>query len=191
MLPMNESDLGQVRADDRGHRRRRASNSTSAARTACPSAAWARPSARCPSTSRWRPSGARSTPRMPVIVKLTPNVTNILPPAKAAQDGGADAVSLINTHQLDHARQLRHADDVPDHRRHGHARRLLRPGGQTDRAAHGGRDRAHMPRHASCRSPASAASPTGATRSTSWRSAPATCRSARRRWSTASRSSTT
>lgn len=33
----------------------------------------------------------------PVIVKLTPNVTNILPPAKAAQDGGADAVSLINT----------------------------------------------------------------------------------------------
>ncbi|MEM7433297.1 MAG: NAD-dependent dihydropyrimidine dehydrogenase subunit PreA [Pseudomonadota bacterium] len=34
---------------------------------------------------------------VPVIVKLTPNVTNILPPAKAAQDGGADAVSLINT----------------------------------------------------------------------------------------------
>ena len=34
---------------------------------------------------------------VPVIVKLTPNVTNILPPAKAALDGGADAVSLINT----------------------------------------------------------------------------------------------
>jgi dihydropyrimidine dehydrogenase (NAD+) subunit PreA len=33
----------------------------------------------------------------PVIVKLTPNVTNILPPAKAAWEGGADAVSLINT----------------------------------------------------------------------------------------------
>jgi len=33
----------------------------------------------------------------PVIVKLTPNVTNILPPAKAAFEGGADAVSLINT----------------------------------------------------------------------------------------------
>ena len=30
-------------------------------------------------------------------VKLTPNVTNILPPARAAKDGGADAVSLINT----------------------------------------------------------------------------------------------
>jgi dihydropyrimidine dehydrogenase (NAD+) subunit PreA len=34
---------------------------------------------------------------LPVIVKLTPNVTNILPPGKAAQNGGADAVSLINT----------------------------------------------------------------------------------------------
>jgi dihydropyrimidine dehydrogenase (NAD+) subunit PreA len=35
--------------------------------------------------------------RVPVIVKLTPNITNILPAAKAALDGGADAVSLINT----------------------------------------------------------------------------------------------
>ncbi|MGQ0835424.1 MAG: NAD-dependent dihydropyrimidine dehydrogenase subunit PreA [Gammaproteobacteria bacterium] len=35
--------------------------------------------------------------RVPVIVKLTPNITNILPAAKAARDGGADAVSLINT----------------------------------------------------------------------------------------------
>jgi dihydropyrimidine dehydrogenase (NAD+) subunit PreA len=35
--------------------------------------------------------------RVPVIVKLTPNITNILPAAKAAKDGGADGVSLINT----------------------------------------------------------------------------------------------
>ena len=35
--------------------------------------------------------------RMPVIVKLTPNVTDILGPARAALAGGADAVSLINT----------------------------------------------------------------------------------------------
>ncbi len=35
--------------------------------------------------------------RMPCIVKLTPNVTSILPPAMAARRGGADAVSLINT----------------------------------------------------------------------------------------------
>ncbi|MDP3428265.1 MAG: dihydroorotate dehydrogenase [Humidesulfovibrio sp.] len=33
----------------------------------------------------------------PVIVKLSPNVTNIASCAQAAQDGGADAVSLINT----------------------------------------------------------------------------------------------
>jgi len=37
--------------------------------------------------------------RMPVIVKLTPNITNILGPARAARAGGADAVSLINTVQ--------------------------------------------------------------------------------------------
>ncbi|WP_417679015.1 NAD-dependent dihydropyrimidine dehydrogenase subunit PreA [Roseibium sp.] len=35
--------------------------------------------------------------RMPVIVKLTPNITDIRKPAQAAKDGGADAVSLINT----------------------------------------------------------------------------------------------
>ncbi len=35
--------------------------------------------------------------RMPVIVKLTPNVTDIRYPARAAKRGGADAVSLINT----------------------------------------------------------------------------------------------
>jgi dihydropyrimidine dehydrogenase (NAD+) subunit PreA len=37
--------------------------------------------------------------RMPVIVKLTPNITDILVPAGAALRGGADAVSLINTVQ--------------------------------------------------------------------------------------------
>ncbi|MBA3439872.1 MAG: NAD-dependent dihydropyrimidine dehydrogenase subunit PreA [Pyrinomonadaceae bacterium] len=35
--------------------------------------------------------------RLPVIVKLTPNVTSITPPANAAVKGGADALSLINT----------------------------------------------------------------------------------------------
>ena len=34
---------------------------------------------------------------LPVIVKLTPNITNILLSATAAKRGGADAVSLINT----------------------------------------------------------------------------------------------
>jgi len=35
--------------------------------------------------------------RMPVITKLTPNVTDIRRPARAARNGGTDAVSLINT----------------------------------------------------------------------------------------------
>ena len=43
--------------------------------------------------TRW----CKQNTRMPVIVKLTPNITNILRPAEAAKNGGADAVSLINT----------------------------------------------------------------------------------------------
>jgi dihydropyrimidine dehydrogenase (NAD+) subunit PreA len=43
--------------------------------------------------ARW----CKAHTRMPVLVKLTPNVTNILGPARAAKKGGADAVSLINT----------------------------------------------------------------------------------------------
>src|SRR5882757_9163140 len=35
--------------------------------------------------------------RTPVIVKLTPNVTDVVYPARAAKKGRADAVSLINT----------------------------------------------------------------------------------------------
>jgi dihydroorotate dehydrogenase (NAD+) catalytic subunit len=34
---------------------------------------------------------------LPIIAKLTPNVTEIVPIAQAAAEGGADAVSLINT----------------------------------------------------------------------------------------------
>ena len=37
--------------------------------------------------------------RVPVIVKLTPNITDITEPAKAAKRGGADAIALINTIQ--------------------------------------------------------------------------------------------
>lgn len=43
--------------------------------------------------TRW----CKSHTRMPVIVKLTPNITDITYPASAALKGGADAVSLINT----------------------------------------------------------------------------------------------
>ena len=37
--------------------------------------------------------------QVPVIVKLTPNITDITDPARAAAEGGADAISLINTVQ--------------------------------------------------------------------------------------------
>ena len=43
--------------------------------------------------TRW----CKQNTRMPVIVKLTPNVTDIRYPARAAKAGGADAVSLVNT----------------------------------------------------------------------------------------------
>jgi dihydroorotate dehydrogenase (NAD+) catalytic subunit len=40
---------------------------------------------------------ARATCRLPLLAKLTPNVTSIATIARAAADGGADAISLINT----------------------------------------------------------------------------------------------
>jgi dihydroorotate dehydrogenase (NAD+) catalytic subunit len=41
--------------------------------------------------------GARGACRLPIIAKLTPNVTRISEIAQAAAAGGADAISLINT----------------------------------------------------------------------------------------------
>jgi len=43
------------------------------------------------------PGWGKEFTRLPVVVKLTPNVADIKPPALAAHGGGADAVSLINT----------------------------------------------------------------------------------------------
>ncbi len=43
--------------------------------------------------TRW----VREVVNIPVFTKLTPNITDILIPAEAAQAGGANAVSLINT----------------------------------------------------------------------------------------------
>jgi dihydroorotate dehydrogenase (NAD+) catalytic subunit len=41
--------------------------------------------------------GVRDACNFPIIAKLTPNVTDVVPIAKAAADGGADAGSLVNT----------------------------------------------------------------------------------------------
>jgi dihydroorotate dehydrogenase (NAD+) catalytic subunit len=42
-------------------------------------------------------SAVRRVTRLPVIPKLTPNVTSVSSFARAAEDAGADAVSLVNT----------------------------------------------------------------------------------------------
>ena len=47
----------------------------------------------CEKITRW----VKEAARIPVIVKLTPNITNIVYPARAAVAAGADALSLINT----------------------------------------------------------------------------------------------
>ncbi len=52
-----------------------------------------------PETCRGVVAGVRAATSLPVIAKLTPNVTNIVAVARGAADGGADAVTLINTLQ--------------------------------------------------------------------------------------------
>jgi len=44
-------------------------------------------------------SWVKEAATVPVIVKLTPNITDIREPARAARTGGGDAISLINTIQ--------------------------------------------------------------------------------------------
>ena len=50
-----------------------------------------------PEVTRRVVAGVRKVCPLPLIAKLTPNVTNIVPIAQAAADAGADAVSLVNT----------------------------------------------------------------------------------------------
>ena len=118
---------------------------------------------------------------MPVIVKLTPNITDIRHPARAAKKGGADAVSLINTINSIMGVDLDAMTPDAADRRQGHPRRHCGPAVKpialnmvaeiardpaTARPADLGDRRRRRP---------------GATRPSSSRSAPATCRSAPRR----------
>ena len=76
----------------------------------------------------------------PLIVKLTPNVADPAAVADAAEEGGADAVSLINT--------MRASAIDPATRRPwlgGRARRPLRPRRAADRAGPGRRRRRRDP----------------------------------------------
>lgn len=52
-----------------------------------------------PESARKVVAAVRDACSLPVVAKLTPNVTDITAVAQAAADGGADAVSLVNTYQ--------------------------------------------------------------------------------------------
>jgi dihydroorotate dehydrogenase (NAD+) catalytic subunit len=52
-----------------------------------------------PDLARQVVQAVRKACELPVIAKLTPNVTDIVSIARAAKEGGADAVSLVNTFQ--------------------------------------------------------------------------------------------
>jgi dihydroorotate dehydrogenase (NAD+) catalytic subunit len=63
----------------------------------CPNVAGGIDFATDPEVTRRIIRGVRSVCAHPLIAKLTPNVTNIVPVAQAAAEAGADAVSLVNT----------------------------------------------------------------------------------------------
>jgi dihydroorotate dehydrogenase (NAD+) catalytic subunit len=63
----------------------------------CPNVAGGTDFAIDPVLTRRIVAGCREVCPLPLIAKLTPNVTDVRVIAKAAADGGADAVSLVNT----------------------------------------------------------------------------------------------
>jgi dihydroorotate dehydrogenase (NAD+) catalytic subunit len=63
----------------------------------CPNVAGGVDFATDPEVTRRVVSGVREVCPLPLVAKLTPNVTNIVPIARAAAEAGADAVSLVNT----------------------------------------------------------------------------------------------
>ena len=63
----------------------------------CPNVAGGLDFATDPDLTRRVVRGAREACPLPLIAKLTPNVTDVVAIAQAAAEGGADAVSLINT----------------------------------------------------------------------------------------------
>lgn len=63
----------------------------------CPNVAGGTDFATDPEVTRRIIEGVRKVCPLPLIAKLTPNVTRIVPIAQAAADAGADVVSLVNT----------------------------------------------------------------------------------------------
>lgn len=50
-----------------------------------------------PSTARYLTERVKTVSKVPVYVKLSPNVTDIVTMAKAVESGGADGITMINT----------------------------------------------------------------------------------------------
>ncbi len=63
----------------------------------CPNVAGGVDFATDPEVTRRVVQGVRAVCPLPLLAKLTPNVTDIVPVAQAAAEAGADAVSLVNT----------------------------------------------------------------------------------------------
>jgi dihydroorotate dehydrogenase (NAD+) catalytic subunit len=63
----------------------------------CPNVAGGIDFAIDPQATRRVVERVRAVCPLPILAKLTPNVTNIVPIARAAAEAGADAVSLVNT----------------------------------------------------------------------------------------------
>ncbi len=63
----------------------------------CPNVSGGTDFATDPAVTRRVVEGVRAVYPGPVIAKLTPNVTDVVAIARAAAEGGADAVSLVNT----------------------------------------------------------------------------------------------
>jgi len=63
----------------------------------CPNVAGGADFAADPAVTKRIVERCRAVCPHPLIAKLTPNVASVVPVAKAAADGGADAVSLVNT----------------------------------------------------------------------------------------------
>jgi dihydroorotate dehydrogenase (NAD+) catalytic subunit len=63
----------------------------------CPNVAGGIDFAIHPEVTRGVVERVRQVCPLPIVAKLTPNVTNIVPIARAAAEAGADAISLVNT----------------------------------------------------------------------------------------------
>lgn len=63
----------------------------------CPNVAGGLDFSTKPEMTRSTCAAVKAATRLPVIAKLSPNVTDIVEIARAAEEGGADAISLINT----------------------------------------------------------------------------------------------